>query len=68
MTVRAFRGGAANIAVDVTGVIDEKAAMLAAHESQQRWLDESQGLGSYIESMRGLSRSGAWSADSPAKA
>ncbi|HEY1598516.1 MAG TPA: PIG-L family deacetylase [Pirellulales bacterium] len=42
--------------VDIGGVIEEKAAMLAAHESQQCWLDESQGLGSYITSMRELSR------------
>ena len=27
--------------------------MLAAHVSQKQWLDESQGLDSYIESMRG---------------
>jgi N-acetylglucosamine malate deacetylase 1 len=45
-----------NIFVDVTDVIDKKAAMLAAHESQKRWLDESQGLDFYIESMRELSR------------
>jgi len=44
------------IFVDITGVMDEKAAMLAAHESQKQWLDESQGLDSYINSMRELSR------------
>jgi N-acetylglucosamine malate deacetylase 1 len=40
--------------VDIGDVIEEKAAMLAAHESQKRWLDESQGLDSYITSMREL--------------
>ena len=30
--------------------------MLAAHKSQKAWLDESQGLDSYIQSMRQLSR------------
>jgi len=45
-----------SIFVDVGSVIEDKAAMLAAHESQKRWLDESQGLDSYVESMRELSR------------
>ena len=45
-----------DIFVDVTDVIEVKATMLAAHESQKRWLDESQGLDSYIASMRELSR------------
>jgi LmbE family N-acetylglucosaminyl deacetylase len=38
--------------VDVTGEIDTKLKMLAAHESQRQWLDETQGLDDYLESMR----------------
>jgi LmbE family N-acetylglucosaminyl deacetylase len=42
--------------VDVTGVIDQKTAMLAAHQSQKQWLDESQGLDSYLQTMQDLSQ------------
>lgn len=42
--------------VDVTGCLEQKAAMLACHRSQRRWLDESQGLDSYLETMRELCR------------
>ncbi len=41
--------------VDVTGVIDRKAEMLARHQSQKAWLDQSQGMDSYITTMRKLS-------------
>jgi len=49
--------------VDVGGeVLDQKTAMLACHRSQQRWLGESQGFASYLETMRGLMREvGEWS-------
>lgn len=49
--------------VDVGGeVLEQKAAMLACHRSQRTWLDESQGLASYVETMRGLMREvGEWS-------
>jgi LmbE family N-acetylglucosaminyl deacetylase len=49
--------------VDVGGdVLEEKTAMLACHRSQQDWLDESQGLSSYLETMRALAREvGGWS-------
>jgi LmbE family N-acetylglucosaminyl deacetylase len=49
--------------VDVGGeVLDRKTAMLACHRSQQDWLDESQGLTSYLAAMRGLVREvGEWS-------
>jgi hypothetical protein len=40
----------------VGSVMKEKAAMLACHKSQQQWLDTSQGLNSYIETMRDLMR------------
>jgi len=42
--------------VDVASALAEKTAMLAAHKTQKQWLDESQGLDSYLESMRELSR------------
>jgi len=49
--------------VDVGGeVLERKTAMLACHRSQQGWLDESQGLTSHLETMRGLMREvGGWS-------
>jgi LmbE family N-acetylglucosaminyl deacetylase len=43
-------------------VLERKTAMLACHRSQQDWLDESQGLTSYLDTMRGLVREvGEWS-------
>lgn len=42
--------------VDVSAALAEKTKMLAAHATQKQWLDESQGLDSYLESMRELSR------------
>ncbi len=42
--------------VDVTDKIDHRVAMLARHESQKRWLDESQGMDSYLEALREMSR------------
>lgn len=41
--------------VDITSLIDKKAEALAAHTSQKQWLDESQGMDSYIQSMRDAS-------------
>lgn len=41
--------------VDVTGVIETKTAALAAHESQKKWLDETQGMDSYLKTMQGFS-------------
>ncbi len=40
--------------VDVSDVMDAKVAMLACHVSQKKWLDESQGLDSYLQTMREL--------------
>ncbi|MBW2616055.1 MAG: PIG-L family deacetylase [Deltaproteobacteria bacterium] len=37
---------------DVTTVINRKQEMLACHVSQKKWLDESQGLDSYLITMR----------------
>ena len=42
------------IYVDVTDLIQRKTAMLACHASQQRWLDESQGVSAYLNTMREL--------------
>lgn len=41
--------------VDITAMIDRKAEMLSCHVSQKEWLDRSQGMGSYIETMKDLS-------------
>ena len=38
--------------VDVTDREDDKVTMLAKHVSQKRWLDESQGLDSYLQTLR----------------
>jgi LmbE family N-acetylglucosaminyl deacetylase len=42
--------------VDIRGVLDLKTKMLACHKSQQQWLDTSQKLNSYLDSMHELSR------------
>jgi LmbE family N-acetylglucosaminyl deacetylase len=42
--------------VDVASVIETKAEMLACHRSQKDWLDRSQGMGSYIETMKELNQ------------
>ncbi len=42
--------------VDVTNLMPRKTAMLACHHSQQQWLDTSQGLNSYLETMHDLMR------------
>ena len=38
--------------IDVSGVMDDKAAMLAAHGSQREWLLKHHGMDQYIQSMR----------------
>ena len=40
--------------VDVTDRIEAKVRMLQCHQSQKRWLDESQGLDSYLQTLRDL--------------
>jgi len=40
--------------IDISPVIDEKADMLAEHKSQAEWLDHTQGMNAYLETMRGL--------------
>jgi LmbE family N-acetylglucosaminyl deacetylase len=39
-------------AVDISAVIDTKAAMLAAHASQRNWLLKHHGMDQYVQSMR----------------
>jgi LmbE family N-acetylglucosaminyl deacetylase len=41
--------------VDITSVIGDKERMLACHESQKTWLDQTQGLDSYLQTMRDMS-------------
>jgi N-acetylglucosamine malate deacetylase 1 len=41
--------------VDVTGVLERKTAALAAHVSQKSWLDQTQGMDSYLKTMQGFS-------------
>ncbi len=42
--------------VDVTSMHQQKLAALAAHRSQQAWLDSSQGMNSYLQAMEDMSR------------
>jgi LmbE family N-acetylglucosaminyl deacetylase len=42
--------------VDTSDVMELKVAALAKHKSQKQWLDESQGLDSYLETLRNLDR------------
>lgn len=42
------------IFVDVTRLQERKVAMLACHVSQKKWLDESQGHDSYLQTLRNL--------------
>tara|TARA_R110002049_G_scaffold72490_3_gene187257 strand:+ start:19535 stop:20308 length:774 start_codon:yes stop_codon:yes gene_type:complete len=42
--------------VDETDVIETKVKALACHECQKQWLDESQGMDSYLQTLRDLSR------------
>lgn len=41
--------------VDIMSVIEDKTRMLACHKSQESWLDESQKMSSFVESMREIS-------------
>jgi LmbE family N-acetylglucosaminyl deacetylase len=42
--------------VDIGDVLEAKTAMLAKHESQKVWLDESQGMDSYLHAMEDICR------------
>lgn len=44
------------IFVDVSEQMEKKQALLACHESQARWLDESQKMNSYVQTMVDLNR------------
>ncbi len=41
--------------VDISDILEAKAESLACHASQKEWLDKSQGMDSYIQTMRDLS-------------
>lgn len=41
--------------IDITSVLPQKRAALAAHRSQKEWLDVSQGLDSYLRTMEDMS-------------
>lgn len=43
-----------DVYVDTSSVLERKVQMLAKHESQRRWLDESQGRDSYLQTARDL--------------
>jgi N-acetylglucosamine malate deacetylase 1 len=48
--------------VNTTSVLNEKRAALACHLSQKEWLDETQGLDSYLDTMESMSAEvGRWS-------
>lgn len=51
--------------VNITGQMDTKLRMLGCHESQRQWLDETQGLDDYLESMRQSGAEVARIADRP---
>jgi hypothetical protein len=42
--------------VDVTDLLDEKRRILAAHASQDQWLDATQNISAYLETMVELNR------------
>ncbi len=45
-----------NVLVTIDEVLDEKRALLAEHTSQKEWLDHSQGMDAYLNTMRAYSR------------
>jgi len=45
----------AQLYVDISTVIDSKEKMLSCHTSQRNWLDDSQKLDSYVQTMRDMS-------------
>ena len=52
----------AELYVDVKDVLAEKRELLATHKSQKEWLDESQGLDSYLTAMEEMCGTiGTWS-------
>ena len=42
--------------VDISSTLAQKRAALACHKSQKEWLDETQGLDSYLDTMEDMSR------------
>lgn len=42
--------------IDISTIIEEKAELLAKHKSQKEWLDTSQGMNAYLETMKRFGR------------
>jgi N-acetylglucosamine malate deacetylase 1 len=42
--------------INIERVIDKKEKMLSIHKSQKNWLDESQGINSYLENMKNIGK------------
>ena len=42
--------------VDIVSVLDLKVRMLACHKSQKKWLDQTQGMNAYLETMKHFAR------------
>jgi len=51
--------------IDISGVIEEKAAMLACHESQRAWLRKHHGVDNLVESMKSWAASQGHAAGVP---
>lgn len=45
-----------NLAIPIDSVMERKHAMLACHQSQQQWLQTTQGMNSYCQTMQNLCR------------
>ncbi|MDH3651486.1 MAG: PIG-L family deacetylase [Saprospiraceae bacterium] len=45
-----------HIYVDISSVIEQKTEMLACHISQKSWLDQSQGLNAYLDTMQDFAK------------
>lgn len=43
-----------DLVIDISDLVEQKRKMLAKHVSQKQWLDESQGLNSYLDRMQEL--------------
>ncbi len=45
-----------DIFIDISTIIEEKTNMLAQHKTQKEWLDRSQGMNAYLDTMKRFSR------------
>lgn len=46
----------ANLHVNIASTLDQKRAALACHQSQKEWLDQTQGIDSYLDTMVDMAR------------